>query len=595
MICWGELNSCAIFIDQVTSDRCDCLRDKCIRDYAPEKRIMVRRYHLNHVIDHAHGQLETQLMELDSILSIRTIPHDIQYDAQNKQAMDRMAQRLIELGFDVELVDVGAKEEGTPAHYMIFADYFSTPAKNVMLIYGHIDVLPVPESDPWLYPPFSLTQKNEKLYGRGLTNSKGPLMCWIQAIDAWMTQTNDLPVNIKFIIDGNSNVSLQLLRDVFEQRKQFFQPVDLLVSTTNLWIAENVPMLTTCHSGYVKFELEVQSEPPPKEAKDKCPPPQCECGLQRDPMSDLCLLLNTLTDTKQGILVKGLHRHLLPVTQQDWDIFCQVELGIQEYKRRTGATTLPHEQSHPEFLKHRWCMPSLTLHSVKCPPKVSTQSFRIPKQVSALFSVKLVPNQSYRYVKFAVKDHLDQHYKRLKCKNPTYLRVLDQLAPSKQPRNATFNVAAIRAYKSTYNVTAAIPDTVNVCMPIINELRRNCMKHTQVVGLPFCSMHMLPHQANESCTIEEYQRNIELFATYLYEIAHVPAECKCTDIPDFCYTKGKATETDFIRTLEPRDNNTHVLYEIGEMEIDRTANVDSVLPNVKQILLGKDNSAQSLV
>ncbi|KAH8263041.1 hypothetical protein KR044_003541 [Drosophila immigrans] len=588
MICWGENNSCGIFIDQVASDRCDCLRDFCIRDYAPEQRIMVQRFQLDEVIDHAYGKNEEHLSELGSLLRIKSIPRSIKYDAENKQAMNRLAQRLIELNFEVEIVDVKPKEEDQPSHYMIFANYFSTPTKNVMLIYGHIDVPPVELSDAWLHPPFDLTEKDEKLFGRGLTSSKGPLLCWIQAIDAWMTRFKDLPVNVRFVIDSNSTGDPHALREVLESHRDFFRPVDVLVCCTNLWIAEHVPMLTTCHSGYVLFELDVRAEAP-KEPTE-CPPQPCSCGIRRDPMSDLLLLMNSLSNTEQGALVKGLDRHVMPVTQHDWDIFHQVELGIQEFKRQTGASALPHEQSHPEFLKHRWCMPSLTLHSVNCHNVLSMRDFHTPAHISARFSVKLVPDQGVQHVRYVVRSHLDEAYVRLKCKNPATLRVVDQLAPSMESRTASYNQAASRAFKSTYSVTAAIPDTVNVCMPVVNELRRVCMESIQVVGIPFCSIHTQPNDANESCTKEEYQRNLELFATFLFEVAHIPAECKCTEIRDFCYEKGQATETDFIRMMEPRSHKTHVLYEINELEIDRTVDKDVVLPTVEHILLGKKPS-----
>lgn len=586
MICWGERNCCGVFIDQSATDRCDCLRDYCIRDYKPQDRIMVNQFELNDVIDHVKLRTGEYLSELDSMMKIRSIPNNLEFEKQNKQIIDRLAQRLTELEFDVETVEVKTKED-QPSYSVIFANYFSTPAKNVMLIYGHVDVPPVAETDPWLHPPFMLTEENEKLYGRGLTSSKGPIMCWIQAIEAWISTTGDLPVNIKIIIDSNQFSSSQTLRELIDSRKDFFKSVDLLTGSTNLWIAEKVPMLTTSHSGYVYFELEVKANNE-RNSNNSDTDPNCGCKPDRDPMSELCLLLNTLTDTKKGILVEGLMRHVLPVTQHDWNIFCQAEVGIQEYKDITGAKSLPHEQSQPEFLKHRWCMPSLTIHSVKQNHTVSQRDFNKPSRIVAKFSVKLVPDQSIKYASFVVRDHLDQAYLRLKCKHPAYLRVIDQLSPLNEARNAPFNLAAYRAYESTYDVRAAIPGTVNICMPIMNELRRYCMKTVQVVGLPFCSIHMKPNQVNESFTRDEYEKNLELFATFLFEVALVPPECKCTDIPDFCYEKGKSTDTDFIRMMEPRTLNTHVLYEIDEKEIDRTKPVDDALPNVKHILLGKD-------
>ncbi|KAH8378027.1 hypothetical protein KR093_008535 [Drosophila rubida] len=591
MICWGEKNSCGIFIDQIATDRCDCLRDYCIRDYPPAQRITVKNHHLNDVIHNIFEKQEINRLELSNFLAIKSIPHDLEYDALNKQAMDRLAQRLTELHFDVEIADVATKDENQPSHYMIFANYFSTPTKNVMLIYGAMDVPAVHSSDPWKYPPFTLTEEGENLYGHGLTTSKGPMVCWIQAIDAWITRTNDLPVNVKLIVTSNSDETPGNLRELFQRRAKFFRAVDVVVSATNLWIVDNVPMLTTCHSGYVHFELEVRAKY--RKANDPCPRQYCSCGVHREPMTDLCMLLNTLTDSNGNIRVKGLERHVLPVTQHDWDIFDLVDVGIQDCKLRTGATRLLHEESHPEFLKHRWCMPHLSIHTVDYNCSVSLRDFRAPVSTRARFSIKLVPEQSVRYAKHLIKDHLDTAYRRLQCKNRATLRVIDQLEPTRGTRDSSFNQAAYRAYKRTYNVSAAIPDSVSACMPIINELRRNCSENVQVVGLPFCSIRMQPHQVNESCTKQEYERNCELFATFLFEVACTPPYCKCTEIADFCYEKGRSTDKDFIHMMAPKVLNTHVLYEIDEMEIDRTGDFNKTIPDIKQILLGKRTSIQT--
>jgi len=109
---------------------------------------MVNQFELNDVIDHVKLQTGEYLSELDSMMKIRSVPNNLEFEKQNKQIIDRLAQRLTELEFDVETVEVKTKED-QPSYSVIFANYFSTPAKNVMLIYGHVDVPPVAETDPW--------------------------------------------------------------------------------------------------------------------------------------------------------------------------------------------------------------------------------------------------------------------------------------------------------------------------------------------------------------------------------------------------------------------------------------------------------------
>ncbi|KAH8411953.1 hypothetical protein KR222_003561 [Zaprionus bogoriensis] len=593
MICWGDRNCCGVFVDRDANDKCDCLRDFCIRDYAPEDRIMVTEEQLEVVMDSLYIRYEEHLMELRNMLKLRNIPQTMDYMMENKQIVDRLAQRLIELNFDVELVEVKINDDD-PGHWVIFADYFATPAKNVVLIYGHIDVPAVDgPADGWKHDPYWLTEEHENLYGLGLTCSKGPVVCWIQAIEAWFLKTDDLPVNLRFIIDSDHTADIIILRKLLENRKEFFEGVDLMLDITNMWIAENVPILTISHSGYVNFELVVES-PETKEEDcdhDKVKPDAKSTTKTREPMSEMCQLMNTLVNTK-GINVDGLLRHVLPVTQFDWDVLNQAEDGIMHFKENYGASHLPHEQSQAEFLKHRWCMPNLTMHSLSMKQTHSYRDFLPVNKVASTFSVKLVPDQSIDYVQYRVFDHLDQAYRRFKCTNTATLHVTDKLKPLNQARYASYVLSARRAYELVYEVLALIPDTIHVCMPILNELRRHAAPTVQVLGLPFCSIHMKPYQVDEHMSFKEFQNAQMLFAAMLFEVALVPPECKCSVIPSFCFKKGKTKDRDFIRQTEPRTYIvSHVLYELNELAIDRTPDVKDALPGAKRILLGSEEAA----
>ncbi|XP_064539631.1 cytosolic non-specific dipeptidase-like [Drosophila montana] len=594
MICWGERNCCGVFVDRSKYDRCDCLRDTCIRDFPPEERITVKESELDEVVDRLYFNNEDYLHEMDVMLAIKSISNNHKFNKESKQLVDRLAQRLIELNFDVEVVEVKPQGIDKPTHYVIFANYFSTPAKNVVLVYGHVDVPNVKDADGWTQHPFKLTQKNEYLYGNGLTTSKGPVLCWLQATQAWMEETEDLPVNLRFIIDTFDDNNNEPLRRIIAERTIFFKAVDLLITNTNLWITPVLPMLTTSHSGYIYFELEVTKKVEPQRSSTTDEVDPTVTTPKNDPLVELILLMNSLTDPKSA-LSEGLQRHVLPVTHHDWDILCQAEVGIMEYKDTYGVTRLPHEQSRALFLKHRWCMSTLVLHSVDHRMYSSQREFYKPRRIRAKFSVKLVPDQSVEYVTFLVRQHLDCAYCRLKCEHPASLRILDSLKPLNEARNAPFNLSARRAYERVYNVQAAIPDTVNVCMPMMNELRKYCTKKAQVVGLPFSSIHTRIGKPDEGMRLEEYQKNLELYATMLYEVAIVPPECKCTEIKDFCFERGKTYEHDFIRMMEPRVAAvSHVLYELDETEIENMPREDEPFPNMRQMLLGQTKKKTQL-
>lgn len=76
--------------------------------------------------------------------------------------------------------------------------------KKTVVLYGHLDVQPALLEDGWNTPPFVLTEKNGKLYGRGSSDDKGPVLCWIHAIEGYQALGIDVPVNLKFVFEGKS-------------------------------------------------------------------------------------------------------------------------------------------------------------------------------------------------------------------------------------------------------------------------------------------------------------------------------------------------------------------------------------------------------
>lgn len=71
------------------------------------------------------------------------------------------------------------------------------PTKKTVVIYGHLDVQPAAKEDGWDTEPFVLTEKDGKLYGRGSTDDKGPVLGWINAIQAYQALKIPIPINLK--------------------------------------------------------------------------------------------------------------------------------------------------------------------------------------------------------------------------------------------------------------------------------------------------------------------------------------------------------------------------------------------------------------
>ena len=80
------------------------------------------------------------------------------------------------------------------------------PGKPTLLVYGHYDVQPAEPLEPWLSPPFEPTERGGNLYARGATDDKGQMFTHLKAAEAWLKTTGKLPINVKFVIEGEEEV-----------------------------------------------------------------------------------------------------------------------------------------------------------------------------------------------------------------------------------------------------------------------------------------------------------------------------------------------------------------------------------------------------
>jgi acetylornithine deacetylase/succinyl-diaminopimelate desuccinylase-like protein len=143
---------------------------------------------------HHRAEALADLQELLRIPSISTLPES---KVEVQRAAQWLADKLDEFGLQ------NIKIISTAGHPIIYADWLKAgPGAPTLLIYGHYDVQPVDPLDEWLTPPFEPTVKGDNMFGRGVTDDKGQLYVHVAAVEAYLKSTARLPLNIKFMLEG---------------------------------------------------------------------------------------------------------------------------------------------------------------------------------------------------------------------------------------------------------------------------------------------------------------------------------------------------------------------------------------------------------
>ncbi len=192
------------------------------------------------------SRLLEELKEFLRIPSISTLPEN---RADVERAANFVADALRAAGMEnVELIR-------TAKHPLVYADWLHAPGKPTVLCYGHYDVQPADPLDLWTTPPFEPTERDGNLYGRGTADDKGQMYSHIKAIEALKATTGTLPVNLRFIVEGEEEVGGASIAKYVAENPDKLRADVALVSDTAMY-AEGMPTLCIGLRGLIYMEVE---------------------------------------------------------------------------------------------------------------------------------------------------------------------------------------------------------------------------------------------------------------------------------------------------------------------------------------------------
>jgi len=352
-----------------------------------------------------------RLRELVEIPSVSAWPENRHHIVE---ACNYIAESLKKLGANVELVDIGEQvlPDGAkiPLPPLVFGNLGNDKNKKTVLIYGHLDVQPASLSDGWDFEPFKLTEYDGKLYGRGSTDDKGPVLDWINAIEAYQELNQEIPINIKFCFEGMEESGSENLDQTLEKRKEtFLKDVDFVCISDNYWLGTNKPCLTYGLRGICYFFIEVESS-----TKDLHS--GVFGGSVNESMIDLVFLLNELVDNKGKILIPGIYDSVKPITTEERKLYEKIDFCTKSYLNESGCFDLIHENKI-DTLMNRWRNPSLSIHGIQGAFDGSGAKTVIPRKVIGKFSIRIVPDQNPNEIEKAVVEHLQKKFEERKSPN----------------------------------------------------------------------------------------------------------------------------------------------------------------------------------
>lgn len=306
------------------------------------------------------------------------------------------------LGGQVEMLRTNASHN--PVVYARFSGKTEgSDNRKQILFYGHYDVVAADNrKGTWTNDPFTLTGTNGYLYGRGVSDNKGPILAALYAVTDLM-QAQKLENDVIFLIEGEEEYGSRGFEDIVKSNKALIGDVDYILLANSYWLDDEVPCLTYGLRGVLHATVSVESSWP-----------DIHSGvdgsyMMDEPLSDLTLLLSKLKGRGNRIQLKGFYDGIPPLTPEEearYDDIASILL-----KRSSESIS---EDKLKRSLMARWREPNLTVHRYKVS---GPDGSLISGQASAHISLRLVPGQEVDDVARELTEFLDREFAAIGSQN----------------------------------------------------------------------------------------------------------------------------------------------------------------------------------
>lgn len=440
------------------------------------------------------------LNELVELLKIPSISADSNYKNDVLATAEAVRERLQEAGCDkVEICE-------TPGYPVVFGEKIIDSSLPTVLVYGHYDVQPPDPLDLWHSPPFepiiTATDKHPDgaIFARGACDDKGQMYMHVKAME-FMTQTNQLPCNVKFMIEGEEEIGSESLSWFVENNREKLANDVILISDTGM-IANDVPSITTGLRGLSYVEVEVTG-----------PNRDLHSGLYggavANPINILTQMIASLHDENNHITIPGFYDKVEELSSEERAEMAKAPFSLDLYKSALDIDEVYGEIGFTTNERNS-IRPTLDVNGIWGGYTGEGAKTVIASKAYAKISMRLVPNQDWEEITELFKNHFEKIA-------PKSVKVVVKPHHGGQgyvtPIDSIGYQAASKAYQATFGQTP-IPQRSGGSIPIVALFEKELQSKTILMGFGLDSDAI--HSPNEHFGVWNYLKGIETIP-YFYK------------------------------------------------------------------------------
>jgi len=413
------------------------------------------------------------------------------------QECAELVEKLMkETGLTTRIIQL---EEGNP---VVYGEIRSGETDKTLLFYDHYDVQPPDPIEQWISGPFSGEIREGKIYGRGASDNKGNLVSRLKAVESYLKTVGDVPVNVKFVVDGEEEIGSPHLKQVINENKELFS-ADAVIWEFGGTDREGRPCLYLGLKGILSVELRVEGA-----VKDVH---SANAPLVPNSAWRLVWMLNAIKNEKEEILIEGFYDNVKAPSKEELHYIEEIPFDEEEWRRELGLKEFLLKRSGKEALKALLCNPSCTINGMVSGYTGAGSKTIVPRTAMAKLDFRLVPNQTPTEIFGKLVNHLrNSGFKDVK------ITKYGSTDPAKTPVNDKFVQTVAKTAEKAYGKKAVIYPISPGSGPM--HLFKNAYGYP-IVSVGCSHPEANVHAPNENLEIESFIKGTKFIALLLQDFS----------------------------------------------------------------------------
>ncbi len=448
------------------------------------------------IFDSIDNNRQRHVDELMEFLRIPSVSTYSRYASDVRRAAEWVLGHLQRMDFKTQIIQ-------TERHPIVYAERMDAPGNATLLIYGHYDVQPPEPLEEWVTPPFSPEIRDGYVYARGATDDKGQFFTYLKAIEAILAVDKKLPINIKFVVEGEEEIGSPNLEPFLRQNRELLASDVVAISDSSQFI-QGIPAITYGLRGLSYLQIDVQG-------------PRFDLhsggfgGLVANPAMVLAQMLTKLKNEDETVAIPGFYDDVIEIERWEREEMAALHFDEEKLKGYLGVDELVGE---PGFtpMERKTARPTLDINGLWGGFSGEGAKTIIPAKAGAKVSMRLVPNQSNAKINRLFKEFIEIHTPPGVKVSVTELHGADAVVISRDQKSVH---AAEKAIEAGFG-KAPVFIREGGSIPIVNLLKEVLGVDSILMG--WGSPDDGAHSPNERFFLDDFHRGTRSAAAFVFEL-----------------------------------------------------------------------------